>query len=159
VRILGVDPGTIRMGFGIIEQNGNQYTAIDFGCLKLSSRQSFTERLKRIYDELLRVIEEYHPDEFAIEDLFYAENAKVAIKMGHARGVALLAAVNSQIPTAEYSPKEIKQSVAGNGAASKQQIQRMVMQLLGLRVAPEPFDVSDALAVALCHLHRRRELA
>jgi crossover junction endodeoxyribonuclease RuvC len=146
------------MGFGVVEQNGNQYTAIDFGCLRLSSRQSFTEKLKRIYDELLRVIETYHPDEFAIEDLFYAENAKVAIKMGHARGVALLAAVNSQIPTAEYSPKEIKLSIAGNGAASKQQIQRMVQQLLGLKVAPDPLDVSDALAVALCHIHRRRKI-
>ena len=123
-------------------------------CLKLSAKIDFANRLKRIYDEICHVISEYKPDEFAIESLYYAENAKVAIKMGHARGVAILAAVNNQVPTSEYSPREIKQSVVGNGAASKQQVQAMVQRLLKLRELPQPYDASDALAVALCHSHR-----
>ena len=155
VRILGIDPGTLKLGFGIIEGTGGTYRSVDFGLVKLASRTPFPERLKKIYDELVFIIERYSPDEFAIEDLFYAENAKVALKMGHARGVAILAAVNNHLPTAEYSPREVKQAVVGNGAASKSQVQRMVMQLLQLRIAPDPADVSDALAVAICHMHRR----
>ena len=155
MRVLGVDPGTITVGFGILEETNGSYQTIDFGCIKLSSKELFANRLKKIYDGLTEIIDQYRPDEFAIEDLFYAENVKVALKMGHARGVAILAAVNHRVPSSEYSPREIKQSVVGNGAASKQQVQRMVKQLLGLQILPEPFDVSDALAVALCHIHRR----
>ncbi len=154
MRVLGVDPGTITVGFGILEEINGSYQTIDFGCLKFSSKELFANRLKKIYDGLTEIIVQYKPDEFAIEDLFYAENVKVALKMGHARGVAILAAVNQRVPSSEYSPREIKQSVVGNGAASKQQVQGMVKQLLGLQTLPEPFDVSDALAVALCHIHR-----
>ncbi|RMF67785.1 MAG: crossover junction endodeoxyribonuclease RuvC [Calditrichaeota bacterium] len=154
MRILGVDPGTVVTGFGVLEKSSGGYCAIEIGCLKLSSRESFPRRLKKIYDELCRVIIETHPDEFAIETLFYAENAKVAIKMGHARGVAMLAAANHNLPTSEYSPREVKQAVVGNGAASKVQVQRMIQQILGLDAPPEPLDASDALAVALCHMHR-----
>ncbi len=154
MRILGVDPGTLVTGFGILEENGSGYKILDFGCVKLSSRDGFPKRLKKIYDELSIVIERHRPDEFAIEDLFYAENAKVALKMGHARGVAILAAVNHQIPTAEYSPREVKMAVVGNGGASKQQVQKMIQHLFKLREPPEPIDASDALAVAICHLHR-----
>ena len=154
MRILGVDPGTLVTGFGVLEENGGGYKVLDFGCVKLSSRDDFPKRLKKIYDELSNVIKRHRPDEFAIEDLFYAENAKVALKMGHARGVAILAAANHQIPTAEYSPREVKMSVVGNGGASKQQVQKMIQHLLKLQQPPEPIDASDALAVAICHLHR-----
>ena len=153
MRILGVDPGTLVTGFGVLEENGSGYKVLDFGCVKLSSRDGFPKRLKKIYDELSIVIKRHQPDEFAIEDLFYAENAKVALKMGHARGVAILAAANHQIPTAEYSPREVKMSVVGNGGASKQQVQKMIQQLLKLQQPPEPIDASDALAVAICHSH------
>jgi crossover junction endodeoxyribonuclease RuvC len=156
VRILGIDPGTVQVGFGLIEGSGSSYRSLDFGCIRLSSRTPFPERLKKIYDELIYITERYQPDEFAIEDVFYAENAKVALKMGHARGVAILAGVNNNLTIAEYSPREVKQAVVGNGAASKSQVQRMVMQLLRLQVVPAPLDVSDALAVAICHMHRRR---
>ncbi len=154
MRILGVDPGTLVTGFGVLEENGSGCKVLDFGCLKISSRDDFPKRLKKIYDGLSDVIKRHRPDEFAIEDLFYAENAKVALKMGHARGVAILAAANHQIPTAEYSPREVKMSVVGNGGASKQQVQKMIQHLLKLQEPPEPIDASDALAVAICHLHR-----
>ncbi|MCG8605589.1 crossover junction endodeoxyribonuclease RuvC [bacterium] len=154
MRILGVDPGTLAVGFGVVDKNGSGCRAIDFGCIKISSKMAFPSRLKKIYDEISGIISEYQPAQFAVEDVFYAENVKVALKMGHARGVALLAAVNQAIPTAEYSPREIKQSVVGNGAASKEQVQRMLQHLLLLREPPKPFDASDALAVALCHSHR-----
>jgi len=154
MRILGVDPGLVVLGYGIVESIRSGPHSLNYGHLRLSSKESFPVRLKKIYDEICQVIEEYRPDHVAIESLYYAENAKVAIKMGHARGVAILAAANHQIPTAEYSPREIKQSVVGNGAASKQQVQRMLQQLLSLKQLPHPLDASDALAVALCHLHR-----
>jgi crossover junction endodeoxyribonuclease RuvC len=154
MRILGVDPGTVVLGFGVLEQNSRGCRAIDFGCLKLSSAEIIPVRLKKIYDEVGRIIRLYQPDQFAIEDTFYAENAKSALKVGQARGVAILAAVNHHIPTYEYSPREIKQAIVGNGAASKEQVQRMLPQLLKLDVLPQPLDASDALAVALCHVHR-----
>ena len=154
MRVLGLDPGTVVMGFGVIEKESGEPRVIEFGCLKLSSREDFAKRLKKIYDEVSRLVETFQPDEYAIESLFYAKNPKVAIKMGHARGVAIVAAANHHIPVAEYSPREIKQSIAGNGAASKEQVQRMLQHILSLREAPQPLDASDALAVGLCHLYR-----
>ncbi|MCZ6820566.1 MAG: crossover junction endodeoxyribonuclease RuvC [Calditrichaeota bacterium] len=156
MRVLGVDPGTLALGFGIVDGNRNESTALEYGCLKLTAKEAFPDRLKKIYDAITRIVTEFHPDVLAIENLFYAKNPKVAIKMGHARGVAIVAAINNQVPTADYSPREIKQSIAGNGAASKEQVQRMVQQLLRLQELPEPLDASDALAVALCHLHRAK---
>jgi crossover junction endodeoxyribonuclease RuvC len=111
-------------------------------------------RLKQIYDRLCKIINQYHPDEFAIETVFYGKNIQSALKLGHARGVSILAAVNHQIPTTEYSPREVKKAVTGNGAASKQQVQFMVKSQLKLREAPKFFDASDALAIALCHSFR-----
>ena len=154
MRILGVDPGLTTTGFGILEKRGNECLAIDFGGIKLNPQEKFPIRLKKIYAEICNVIDRFQPDEFAIEEVFYADNVKVALKMGHARGVAILAAVNHRLPTFEYSAREIKQSVVGNGGASKEQVQRMVQQLLNLPTRPEPHDAADALAVALCHLHR-----
>jgi len=154
MRVLGVDPGIVVLGYGIVEAKRGGPHSIKYGHLRLSSKEPFPVRLKKIYDEVSSVIVAYKPDQVAIESLYYAENAKVAIKMGHARGVAILAAAHHEIPTSEYSPREIKQSVVGNGAASKQQVQRMMQHLLHLDKLPEPLDASDALAVALCHLHR-----
>ncbi len=151
MRVLGVDPGTLAVGYGIVENVAGEPKLVEYGCLKLSSKEDFPRRLRRIYEEITNVVSRYQPDEFAIESLFYAKNAQVAIKMGHARGVALVAAANKELPTSEYSPREIKLSVAGNGSASKEQVQRMIQQLLHLPHPPEPLDASDALAVAICH--------
>lgn len=157
MRILGVDPGSLAVGFGVLEEQAAGCRVLRYGCLRISSKEAFPDRLKRIYDHISGIIELYRPEAFAIEDLFYAKNAKSALKMGHARGVAILAAVNHQIPTSEYSPKEVKQSITGNGAASKEQVQSMLQTLLNLDVLPEPLDASDALAVALCHIHRMKK--
>lgn len=112
-------------------------------------------RLKLIFDRLTDVIDHYHPDEFAIETAFYGKNAQSALKLGHARGVAMLAAVMRELPTTEYSPREVKKAVVGTGAASKDQVQYMVKAMLGMKTAPKFYDTTDALAVALCHAHRR----
>lgn len=154
MRVLGIDPGTLAMGYGLLEKQSMGPRVIDFGCLKLASNLGFPEKLKRIYAEIGSLITEFKPDQFAIEDIFYARNAKVAIKLGHARGVVIVSAANHGLEPIEYSPREIKQSVVGNGGASKEQVQRMLKQILGLAEMPEPIDASDALAVALCHLHR-----
>jgi len=152
--ILGVDPGTLITGFGVIEVERGKYSVLTYNVVKNSGNDSMPIRLKRIYDRLCEIINNYHPDEFAIETAFYGKNAQSDLKIGHARGVSILAAVNYEIPTAEYSPREVKKAVTGNGAASKQQVQFMVQTQLKLREAPKYFDVSDALAVALCHSFR-----
>jgi crossover junction endodeoxyribonuclease RuvC len=152
--ILGVDPGTLMTGFGIIEVERGRYSVLTFDVVKNSGDDSMPIRLKRIYRGLCEIIDRYHPDEFAIETAFYGKNAQSALKIGHARGVSILAAVNYDIPTTEYSPREVKKSVTGNGAASKQQVQFMVQSYLKLREAPKYFDASDALAVAMCHSFR-----
>jgi len=157
MRVLGIDPGTLAVGFGIVENGENrpdEAKFVEYGCIRVSSKQPFALRLKKIYDEITKIVDHFQPDEFAIESLFYAKNAQVAIKMGHARGVALVAAANHEIPTSEYSPREIKLSIVGNGSASKEQVQRMIQQLLRLPDLPAPLDASDALAVALCHAFR-----
>jgi crossover junction endodeoxyribonuclease RuvC len=152
--ILGVDPGTLITGFGIIDVERGTYSVLTYNVVKNSAGDSMPIRLKRIYDRLCETINHYHPDEFAIETAFYGKNAQSALKIGHARGVSILAAVNYEIPTTEYSPREVKKAVTGNGAASKQQVQFMVQTQLKIREAPKYFDASDALAVALCHSFR-----
>jgi crossover junction endodeoxyribonuclease RuvC len=152
--ILGVDPGTLITGFGIIEVERGTYSVLMYDVVKNASDRSMPVRLKQIYDRICKIIKQYHPDEFAIETAFYGKNAQSALKLGHARGVSILAAVNFQIPTTEYSPREVKKAVTGNGAASKQQVQFMVKSQLKLREAPKFFDASDALAIALCHSFR-----
>lgn len=152
--ILGVDPGTLITGFGIIKVQQSRHSILTYGIIRNSGNYPMPERLKRIYDQLCKVIEQYHPNELAIETAFYGKNAQSALKIGHARGVSILAAVNHNISTAEYSPREIKKAVTGNGTASKQQVQFMVKSQLKLRGTLKHFDVSDALAVALCHSFR-----
>jgi len=149
--ILGIDPGTNFTGFGIISVNKNQFTKVVNGVIKLPSNKSLTEKLEIIYDELDRLIKTYKPDEFVIETAFYGKNVQSAMKIGYARGVSLLAAIHNNVPTNEYSPREIKKSVVGNGAASKQQVSFMIKNLLDLKNVKMKFDESDALAIALCH--------
>ncbi len=152
--ILGIDPGTLITGYGIIERTRSSLKLIDVGIIKNSSELSMPLRLKKIYSSLCAIIEKWAPDEFAIETAFYSKNAQSALKIGQARGVAILAGVNYEIPVSEYSPREVKKAVFGNGAASKEQIQFMIMNELKLKTKPRYLDSTDALAVAVCHSRR-----
>ncbi|HTK81949.1 MAG TPA: crossover junction endodeoxyribonuclease RuvC [Bacteroidota bacterium] len=152
--ILGVDPGTLITGYGIIESKNGKMTVLACDAIKNKSGIAMPLRLKHIYDVLSETISRFHPDEFAIETAFYGKNAQSALKLGHARGVAMLAAVAKEIPTSEYSPREVKKAIVGKGNASKQQVQYMIKSILNMKDAPRLFDVSDALAVAICHAHR-----
>lgn len=154
VIVLGIDPGTLVTGYGVIMRSRSRIHLLGCGSIKNLSRLSMPLRLKRIYSRLEEVIAEFHPDEFAIESAFYGKNAQSALKLGHARGVSILAAVKNEIPTTEYSPLEIKKAVVGNGRASKEQVQFMVKSILGIRNGVMLHDTSDALATAICHLHR-----
>ena len=151
--VLGIDPGLAIMGYGVIRYENQRWEAIDYGSVR-TGELSFPLRLRKIYDEVCGLIERHHPDELAVEQVFYAENVKTALTVAHARGVILLAAGLKNIPVAEYSPREVKQAVAGSGAASKEQVRRMIRDLLGLKEVPSPFDAADALAVALRHCNR-----
>ena len=153
MRVMGIDPGSKCTGCGIIDEVNSELKVVHWGSIKTKPRQSFPERLKFIYDELVAVIKEFNPDEIAVEDMFFATNVKSALKLGQTRGVAILSAVNEGKPVAEYSPLEVKQSVVGYGRAEKQQVQDMVTTLLRLKEKPETFDASDALAIAICHIH------
>ncbi len=157
--IFGVDPGTNLTGFGIVKFNKNSFIRIKNGCIKLPASKSLASKLALIYDELDKLIKIYKPDEFAIETAFYGKNVQSAMKIGYARGVALLAAVHNGVPTSEYSPREIKKSVVGTGAASKEQVSFMIKTLLELKSEKMKFDESDALAVALCHAFRMKSPA
>jgi len=152
--ILGVDPGTNFTGFGIIKTNKNTFTKIVNGLIKLPANKSLPEKLEIIYCELNKLIKTYKPDEFAIETAFYGKNVQSAMKIGYARGVSILAAIHNKVPTSEYSPREVKKSVVGNGAASKEQVSFMIKSLLKLKNEKMKFDESDALAIALCHAFR-----
>ncbi|HEX9740769.1 MAG TPA: crossover junction endodeoxyribonuclease RuvC [Ignavibacteriaceae bacterium] len=154
--ILGVDPGTNLTGFGIIRQDGSNFFLINNGLIKLLLDKSLSEKLVVIYDELLKLIQLYKPDEFAIETAFYGKNVQSAMKIGYARGAAILAAAHCKVPMSEYSPREIKKSVVGKGAASKEQVSFMIKTILSVKEKKMKFDESDALAVALCHAFRMK---
>jgi len=153
--ILGVDPGTLLTGYGLISFDSNEIIPVTAGVIKIPASKEMAPRLKIIYAGLDELIKRYKPDEFAIETAFYGKNVQSAMKIGYARGVSLLAAVNNNIPASEYSPREIKKSVTGNGAASKEQVQYMIKKLLAIRKTKMKFDESDALAVAICHAFKR----
>lgn len=153
--ILGVDPGTIFTGYGIISYANGEMEQIAAGVIKIPVTKELAPRLKIIYDELDRLIKIHKPDEFAIETAFYGKNVQSAMKIGYARGVSLLAAVKNDLPSKEYSPREVKKSVVGNGAATKEQVQYMIRKLLAVKKAKMKFDESDALAVAICHAFKR----
>jgi crossover junction endodeoxyribonuclease RuvC len=152
--VLGIDPGTLVTGYGVVARRNGMLTLVACGAIKNPSDQTMSLRLKKIFDNLQKLIATFHPDECAIESAFYGKNAQSALKLGHARGVAMLAAVQQQIPMSEYSPREVKKSVVGNGAASKEQVQYMVRSLLHLPNSRMVHDASDAVAIALCHLNR-----
>ncbi len=152
--ILGVDPGTICTGIGIIQYEKNQLKPVYQGVVSQRADGLMSDRLKKIYEELCKVIEKYSPDEFAIETAFYGKNVQSALKIGYARGVSILAAANHNLNIAEYAPREIKKSVVGKGAASKEQVQFMIKTLLSIKKDKMKFDETDALAVAVCHAFR-----
>ncbi|MBN1191548.1 MAG: crossover junction endodeoxyribonuclease RuvC [Dehalococcoidales bacterium] len=152
MRVLGVDPGTITLGYGIVEDVDSDVSLIKYGAIKNTSRSSIGERLNFLYDELLGIIGEYSPEVVAVEQPFVAKNARTAFAIGRAQAVVILVAARSHLPCFEYTPAEIKQKVANYGASSKDQIQQMVMLQLKLSCVPDPDDAADALAVALCHL-------
>jgi crossover junction endodeoxyribonuclease RuvC len=153
MKILGVDPGTLIMGYGVIESEADEVTLITYGAIKTKKLSSIGERLGFLYQELNKVIKQHKPDAVAIEQPFVAKNVSSALAVGRAQAVAILAAANAKIPSYEYTPAQVKQRVANYGASSKEQIQEMVRLQLELERIPEPSDAADALAVALCHIH------
>jgi len=152
--ILGIDPGTQVFGYGVVKQVGQKVTAIQMGIVKLDKFKAHEIRLAKIFEKVTQLIEEYLPDEMAIESPFYGKNIQIALKLGRAQGVSMAAAISRQIPIVEYAPKKIKQSVTGNGNASKEQVAAMVVRLLN--IAPENYllDATDALAVAITHVNQ-----
>jgi crossover junction endodeoxyribonuclease RuvC len=153
VRVFGIDPGSQRTGYGCVDSDGRRHHLVRCGAVMASQAGGFPERLAAIYRELSRLIAECHPECVVIENVFHATNVRSALKLGHARGVAMLAAVEAGLPVVEYSPAEVKRAVVGYGRAEKVQIQQMVKLLLRLERVPTPHDAADALAVAICHLH------
>ena len=158
--ILGIDPGIAITGWGII---GNEKRGVikarDFGAIYTEKKESYPQRLDKIFTELKRIIRKFQPDTMALEELFFAKNLKTATNVGQARGIVILAAVRSGIQIAEYTPLEIKQAIVGYGQAKKLQIQGMVKSLLNLKEIPRPDDVADALAVAICHAHTYKTIS
>ncbi len=149
--ILGIDPGTLLMGYGIIEVNGNNVKMKMMQVLRLSSKKDNYQRLQLIHEKVDDLIRIYQPTEFAIEAPFFGKNVQSMLKLGRAQGVAIAAAIQAGLPVTEYSPKKVKQSVTGNGNAGKEQVWKMLRELLTLKEEPHSFDATDALAVAVCH--------
>ena len=156
-RILGIDPGSRLTGFGVLDFAGDTPTYVTCGTVK-SQKGTFPDRLKQIFESVGEIVAEYEPEIIAIETVFMARNAGSALKLGQARGAAMVAATNNQVPVAEYSARQIKQSVVGTGAADKTQVQHMVASILKLPGTPQA-DAADALAVAICHAHSYDSLA
>ena len=153
MRVLGIDPGSQRTGYGCVETDGSRHRLVTCGAVATRGSVSFSDKLLTIHQEIARLIDECHPDYVAVENLFAAVNTRSALKLGHVRGVAMLAAVEADVQVAEYTPAEVKRAVVGYGRAEKHQVQQMVKLLLGLTTTPAPHDVADALAVAICHLN------
>ncbi|OLS01664.1 crossover junction endodeoxyribonuclease RuvC [Tissierella creatinophila] len=149
--ILGIDPGLAIVGYSVIEYKGSTFIPLEYGAITTDSKALFPDRIKIIYTELLDIIDQYKPEDLAIEELFFNKNVKTAIKVGQARGVEILAAINKGLNIYEYTPLQIKQATVGYGRAEKHQVQEMVKVLLNLKEIPKPDDVADALAVAICH--------
>lgn len=151
--ILGIDPGIAIVGYGVIEYTGNAFRVFEHGAITTKAGMKLSDRLRDIYECIHLLIEKHRPDALAIEELFFNTNVKTAISVAHGRGVSVLAAAIQNIPIYEYTPLQVKQSVAGYGRADKAQVQRMVKTLLNLNAVPKPDDVADALAIAICHAH------
>ncbi len=154
MRVFGIDPGSERTGYGCVETDGRRHRLVMCGAISTAGASCFAARLGVIHAGLARLLAESAPSIVAIENLFHAVNVRSALKLGHARGVAMLAAVEAGLEVVEYTPAEIKRAVVGYGRAEKPQVQQMIKLLLGLPAVPTPHDAADALAVALCHVHR-----
>jgi crossover junction endodeoxyribonuclease RuvC len=153
MRIIGIDPGSETLGWGIVEGEGQKYRLVEFGTIKSSPRVQFSKRLLKIADGVEKLIAEFQPDALSIEEAFYAVNVNVALKLGQVRGAVLVVAERAGLEIGEYAPRLIKQTVVGYGNAEKHQVQEMVRLLLKLTKVPEPHDAADALAAAICHFH------
>lgn len=149
--ILGIDPGTLQMGYGIIEIQKSTIALKEMHVLKMSGKQDNHQRLHLIHEKVSALITQYRPHEFAIEAPFFGKNVQSMLKLGRAQGVAIAAAISAGIPVTEYSPRKVKQSITGNGNADKEQVWKMLQQLLKIKEAPKYFDATDALAIAVCH--------
>ena len=157
-RVIGVDPGLTITGFGILDYNGGQIRTVAFGTIKPPAKEALPNRLEYLNSHMTELLEKFEPNAFAIEDTFFSQNVKSALLLGQARGVLLLAAASKGIPSMDYAPRKVKQSVVGNGAADKTQVQYMVQQILKMDEPPKPLDVSDALAIGLCHINQNKYL-
>jgi crossover junction endodeoxyribonuclease RuvC len=153
--VLGVDPGSRVTGYGLVEKSGNQITCIHSGTFGTSLNRPFFERIYEIFQSMSEIMNRFRPEEMAIEDLFFHKNLESALKIGHARGAVLIAAVQHKVKIFEYSPLEIKKSVVGYGRATKEQVRSMTQVILKMKALP-PLDASDALATAICHLNWTR---
>ncbi|MCD6167280.1 crossover junction endodeoxyribonuclease RuvC [bacterium] len=152
--VMGIDPSTITTGYGIVTYEGNKILPVDFGVIRTNTAQALPSRLLTIFESMSLLIDRFHPDEIAVEEIFQARNAQMALKLGQARGVVILASALKDISTAEYSPREVKLAVVGYGNASKEQVRRMIRDLLSIHKERMEYDAADALAVAVCHCHR-----
>jgi crossover junction endodeoxyribonuclease RuvC len=152
--VFGIDPGSTRTGYGCVDSDGTRHRLISCGAIVLPPAASFPEKLLLIHAGLVSLLGEARPDCVVVENVFHAANARSALLLGHARGVAILAAVEAGLPVVEYTPAEVKRAVVGYGRAEKRQVQQMIKLLLGLDETPSPHDVADALAIAVCHVHR-----
>ncbi|MCK5147728.1 crossover junction endodeoxyribonuclease RuvC [bacterium] len=155
MRIIGIDPGTRKVGYGVLEVNAGRGRAVDYGVIKVPVKLHFSEKLCLIYDEISTLLKHFEPDAASIEETYVTQNAKTTLRLGHARGVIMLAVAQQKIDVFEYAPRSIKQAVLGNGAASKQQVQFMVSQLLRVPQSSLEEDAADGLAAALCHGMRK----
>lgn len=154
--VVGIDPGIARTGYGVLEIRHNSYRVVAYDCIYTAAGTPMTQRLGSLYNQLTGILENYRVAEVAVEQLFFNRNVSTALVVGQARGVALLAATQAGAAVFEYTPPQVKQATTGQGRAPKEQVQFMVRAILGLREAPRPDDVADALAVAICHCHHRR---
>ncbi len=154
MRVLGIDPGSIITGYGVIDDIKGKLSPVVYGAIETKKKDSFPERLKMIFDALNKTIEDYKPDHIALENVFYGKSVKSAIKIGEARGVATLCSAIAKKPMFEYAPTVVKRAVVGYGNAHKAQVSEMVKIILALSEVPEKFDATDALAIAICHSHR-----
>ena len=152
--ILGIDPGLIKTGYGLIKSQNNNCDVVDFGTINPKKDTSLSQRLKTIYNDIAYIIDKYNPSIMAIEEVFYGKNVKSALLLGHARGAAMVCASMHKIPVFEYSARKVKKSVTGNGTAHKSQVQYMIIKELNLKQNNFSTDASDALAIALCHLNQ-----
>ena len=153
MRVLGIDPGSETLGWGVVEGSGNKYSLVEFGVVKSNPRMAFSKRLAKIFSEVDEIVGRLTPDAMSIEEAFYSINVNVAMKLGQVRGVMLLLAEQRGLSIAEYAPRLIKKTVVGYGNAEKQQVGEMVRILLGMKAVPTPHDAADALAIAICHFH------